>query len=65
MSRLILGPAVVTSSPNIFATPDVGKISPIKVLIVVDLPAPFGPIKPKISPSFTSKETSSMPLALP
>ena len=31
--------------------PDVGKMSPISILMVVVLPAPFGPTKPKISPS--------------
>ena len=35
------------------ALPAVGKISPISILMVVVLPAPFGPTKPKISPSST------------
>ncbi len=33
------------------ACPRVGKMSPISILMVVVLPAPFGPTKPKISPS--------------
>ena len=37
------------SSPS----PAVGRISPISILIVVVLPAPLGPTKPKISPSRT------------
>src|SRR6266446_497869 len=35
--------------PRIRALPAVGKIRPIRSLIVVDLPAPFGPIKPNTS----------------
>jgi hypothetical protein len=35
------------------------------ILIVVVLPAPFGPKKPKISPSSTSKEMSSTALTFP
>jgi hypothetical protein len=33
--------------------------------IVVDLPAPLGPRKPKISPRRTSRSTSTMPRAVP
>src|SRR5882724_5268878 len=39
--------------PRIRALPAVGKISRISSLIVVDLPAPFGPIKPNTSPVST------------
>src|SRR6266404_5636437 len=39
--------------PRIRALPAVGKISRISSLIVVDLPAPFGPINPNTSPVFT------------
>src|SRR5713226_1003869 len=39
--------------PRIRALPAVGKISPIRSLMVVDLPAPFGPIKPNTSPDST------------
>src|SRR5262245_46547200 len=31
-------------------------MSPVSILIVVVLPAPFGPRNPKISPRFTSRE---------
>jgi len=48
------------SSPKILASPFVGKIRFKRVLIVVDLPAPFGPIKPYISPSFTDRLTLSI-----
>src|SRR2546429_6052113 len=39
--------------PRIRALPAVGKISLISSLMVVDLPAPFGPIKPNTSPVST------------
>lgn len=35
------------------AWPAVGVLIPEKILIKVDLPAPFGPIIPRISPFFT------------
>ena len=40
------------------AVPEVGKMSPISILMVVVLPAPFGPTKPKISPSSTTRSRS-------
>ena len=40
------------------APPDVGRASPVNMRMVVVLPAPFGPRKPKTSPSRTAK---SMP----
>src|SRR5258707_8661840 len=39
--------------PRTRALPAVGKMSRISSLIVVDLPAPFGPINPNTSPVFT------------
>jgi hypothetical protein len=39
------------------ARPLLGDIWPVSTLIVVDLPAPFGPRKPRISPGITSKLT--------
>ena len=47
------------SSPNTDADPAVGWRKPSSSRIIVDLPAPFGPRKPKISPSWTSIESSS------
>src|SRR3954470_19873178 len=41
------------STPAICAVPAVGRNRPTSILIVVDLPAPFGPKKPKNSPSCT------------
>src|ERR1700746_1990446 len=43
----------LTGFPRMRALPAVGKISRISSLISVDLPAPLGPINPKISPSST------------
>jgi hypothetical protein len=53
------------SKPNTFALPDVGLIRPNNVLIVVDFPAPFGPIKPKKSPLDTQSSKSVIPLLAP
>ena len=47
------------SSPSTDALPALGCRKPSRSRIVVDLPAPFGPRKPKISPSRTSIERSS------
>jgi len=49
----------------ILALPLVGNIRFNNILMVVDLPAPLGPMKPKISPSLISRFTSSIPLVLP
>src|SRR5260370_21088388 len=51
MSRCI-SPSLI-GFPRIRALPAVGKMSRISSLIVVDLPAPFGPINPNTSPAFT------------
>src|SRR5215510_14877151 len=47
-----------TSCPATLAVPEVGSARVHRILIVVDLPAPFGPRKPKVSPAETSQ---SMP----
>ena len=47
-----------TSCPATLACPAVGLASVHKILMVVDLPAPFGPRKPNVSPRATAK---SMP----
>src|SRR5437762_3343732 len=46
-----------TSWPLITAVPDEGRIIAQSMLMVVDLPAPFGPRNPKTSPCRTSKST--------
>ena len=43
----------------------VGRASPSTHSMVVVLPAPFGPMRPKISPSLTSKEMSSTAIVGP
>ena len=45
------GGARVTSTPSNMMRPVVGSVSPARQLKKVDLPAPFGPIRPMISPS--------------
>ncbi len=44
----------VTSFPNIIAVPEVGAINPSNVRIVVDFPAPFGPMKLQKDPGKAS-----------
>src|SRR5512140_1338435 len=51
--------SVAQSKPAIEALPDEGESSVQRMLMVVVLPAPFGPRKPKTSPSSTSKEIVS------
>ena len=47
------------SLPDIFIVPLVGVKKPVIIFIEVDLPAPFGPRKPKTSPLFTESEILS------
>src|SRR5246127_3419268 len=58
MLRRTVSRSVTTSCPATLAVPEVGSARVHRILIVVDLPAPFGPRKPKVSPAATSK---SMP----
>jgi hypothetical protein len=37
--------------------PPLARITPVRILISVLLPAPLGPMKPKVSPSPTASET--------
>src|SRR5215468_3665394 len=53
--RLAGRPAI--SSPANVTRPEVGRYMPAMQLKIVLLPDPFGPIRPTISPSSTSKET--------
>src|ERR1051325_4097489 len=57
--RLISSPCVSTSSPMTFAEPLLGARSPVRMLMVVDLPAPLGPRNPKNEPSGTSSVSPS------
>ena len=58
----ILNPAPSSSSaeilPSTFTSPAVGFNTPVMILRIVDLPEPFVPIIPTVSPLFTSKFTS-------
>ena len=46
---------LITSKPLTSAVPAVGADSVTSIRMSVDLPAPFGPRSPKISPSWTAK----------
>ena len=50
------------SRPNILITPEVGVVSPRSICSVVVFPAPFGPMRPSISPLRQSKDMSSTAL---
>src|SRR5271167_35656 len=53
------------SKPPTIARPDVGRSNPVRILIVVVLPAPLGPKKPNISPGATAKLMPSTAVASP
>src|SRR6516225_4640897 len=55
MLRRTVSRSLTTSCPATLAEPEVGSARVHRILIVVDLPAPFGPRKPKVSPAATSK----------
>src|SRR6266545_8116185 len=59
MFRRTVSRSLTTSWPATLAVPEVGPARVHMILIVVDLPAPFGPRKPNVSPAATAK---SMPL---
>src|SRR5208283_3997016 len=54
-----------TSKPLMRACPAVRGNSVVIIRMSVDLPAPFGPRRPKISPCCTLKETSSTAVKSP
>src|ERR1700730_9097459 len=59
------GTAWVTSTPLKTMRPEVGKVSPARQLKKVDLPAPFGPIRPMISCSSTARSAPDTARKLP
>src|SRR5258707_1279156 len=65
MLRLTSSGSVPTSKPPTTARPEVGGSSPQRMRMVVDLPAPLGPRKPKISPRATSSVTLSTAVKSP
>src|SRR6185369_13042151 len=59
------GGARVTSTLSNTMRPVVGSVSPARQLKKVDLPAPFGPIRPMISPSSIDKSAPATARRLP
>src|SRR5690349_10913198 len=59
------GEARVTSVPSKVMRPVVGVVSPARQLKNVDLPAPFGPISPMISPSSIVRSAPATARRLP
>src|SRR5438270_2678324 len=59
------GESAVISSPSNSTWPDVEVRSPVRQLKKVDLPAPFGPIRPRMSPCSSVTEAASTALKLP
>src|SRR3954463_13340602 len=57
--------ARVTSIPSNSTLPVVGSASPARQLKKVDLPAPFGPIRPMISPSSIERSAPATARRLP
>src|SRR5581483_11134890 len=61
----VSGGAKVTSTPANVMRPVVGMVSPARQLKKVDLPAPFGPISPMISPSSIVRSAPATARRLP
>src|SRR5881227_1315447 len=59
------GARVVMSCPSKMTLPEVESKSPVRQLKKVDLPAPFGPIRPRMSPCSSVTEAASTALKLP
>src|SRR5436305_67365 len=51
MSRCVFSGSSTTEMPPTVAAPEVGSSSVASTRMVVDLPAPLGPMKPKICPA--------------
>src|SRR5258708_25670484 len=61
----VSGAKRVMSRPSNRTLPEVDDKSPVRQLNSVDLPAPFGPIKPKMSPCSSVTDAASTALKLP
>src|SRR6202022_821051 len=59
------GPRLVMSRPSKKTLPDGDRRSPVRQLNSVDLPAPFGPIRPRMSPCSSVTDAASTALKLP
>ena len=55
MRRLTASGSEATGKPQMETCPEVAGRYPVRILMVVDLPAPFGPRNPMISPFGTVK----------
>src|SRR5205807_365736 len=64
-SACVSGEVRVRSTPAKTMRPEVGCMSPARQLKNVDLPAPFGPIRPTISPSSTARLAPETAAKLP
>src|SRR6186713_1416568 len=60
MRRRMASESVAASRPSIVTRPAAGGMKPVRIRMVVVLPAPLGPRKPRISPRATEKERSLM-----
>src|SRR6202163_1923838 len=58
MRALASSGCATMSKPATTPRPAVGRIIPVRILTVVDLPAPFGPRNPRISPGSTRRSRS-------
>src|SRR5690349_13606633 len=65
MRRWSSGASRHTSLPKMRAEPEVARISPRRMAMVVDFPAPLGPRYPKTSPSSMVRSSPSMAATLP
>ena len=54
--------SATVSYPQMRAVPDVLRTSPARILMMVDLPAPFGPSSPKNDPRGIPRFTASKAL---
>src|SRR5438270_13142568 len=65
MFRRTKSPFSKTGLPRIMADPLVGSSRPARILIVVLLPAPLGPMNPKTSPAASSRLSRSSAVSAP
>src|SRR5688500_13759280 len=65
MRRLTSSGSVVTSKPGTRAEPADGGITPQSMRMMVDLPLPFGPSKPKMAERSIENDTASTAVKSP
>src|SRR3990172_1641980 len=59
------GSTIRQGSPSVRIVPSSGRTSPMSIFMSVDLPAPFSPRMPWISPRFSTRSTPSQATRLP